>query len=1433
SEGVATLSFNYKLTWQGPGDRGVVQGEPRITIDSDFQSTLHPDHEIDDEYNLAQLLLPRDRLINVYNRDTRSGTATIRLNRYNMEDLEMDDNFLNFLYALLLMEIDYSYENPYSTSSNLVRGRQKKCINLKVLIDDHFVSPFRIPSLLNRTKSFLEGTSEIIEPVLEYSTLARRYTTYGVMGTHVAYYISNVRSRISCASFLPTFIPRKDNKILLKSSDSINPAFTCEAFEDEDRKQNCNLCWDSILRTQRLNRVNRFLLDRIFCPSIPSVQEYNKRIQRRSNNYFMLKMPDDTEELGKFSNNLYIDNERNMMVSNINFCNNISAIFLSENEDDILKRDLCRLQYEYEWGSACLFARDLFNKSFQVNNLTGNTLQRISEVMEKFCFKSNTVSHDIIQINNRQQCINACHPDYTKKFNINNQGDHCERKSDEDLKDQMAFFGLPGRGLPCFYILNPVGHPPGIYYAEYDQSSVCQIDPNTNNCRTTSDGSVIIDPNELRVKLDPLIDDNLPGGGSVTDYIKEILKKKEITNVEAERVNIMQSFGLGYYAFSHNNKYVMEPSRTIASCITCVCITGFEQHLRLYKSFIDLGVTCMNEVMYDPNSTATSCQRIFASRLCDLLFEAIKCVGKYYSENVYFSNDRHEESGGIGRLFAAMDSAGSEVSHNLRDRYGSSTVFENVFSEKAILNAVCMAAFFGDFSAEFDTLFAATEDMVVTDPILMVYPSQREYMSYSPLNGLATFIYRFNIILIAGADLNYHVYLKCTTGMCGSEPCDCMHQGEVQEYKQTGIQGTLRRHETLHRDFIRQVTSDVRYDTVLVRYDYRNAHGEKVTGEKEFSIREIGGRPPAHCQFDILSLKFMCRIEIGERGFASFGSPAPRILGTTQHEASLRIGDLVIVDGEVLKRDKDNDIKNIFLAYRVRDDSGNERVQRSFRVLRDPGVHPLEQIFRNENLIRIQESWFGVVDEFVQTYGGLSIRMTGTLQNEARFRVSGSDHENLRMYITSDDKIYFGDGSTEIESGKPIENIRVDDSFIIMSGNNIVRFSVLALPRHTTYGEIETHVTFRGGSPTSRRFTLELSLHYESENDPELPDFSQPIYNDQGEERHTIDFTVLRESSTKDCDNFFRFNEIRANNHCYCESEDDPCRNPNLPDLKYCYGVCRQYPACNAARHFDNPEIFKDVSLIKVEQDRYCVCDPKKPPGETDYHGGNTESYCYNIKDGEDGYKTVLTTKTVLVNHLRDDNVCIFRNGRCVNQREMEVPSYGPNNFVQRANDELNKWGGGSLLDNQEGASEFLKNYWAAAGVNYDDFKTQPWSAAFISYITFRQLQSPMHSTYINQVYNRENNNWEFKSPDYLTSFSVGDIVCEPREDSNPTIEMIRNSESYKSHCDIVVEINENSIQVIGGNLGNSVKKITVNLKENGKLPDKYFAVLRRKPPLT
>lgn len=190
-------------------------------------------------------------------------------------------------------------------------------------------------------------------------------------------------------------------------------------------------------------------------------------------------------------------------------------------------------------------------------------------------------------------------------------------------------------------------------------------------------------------------------------------------------------------------------------------------------------------------------------------------------------------------------------------------------------------------------------------------------------------------------------------------------------------------------------------------------------------------------------------------------------------------------------------------------------------------------------------------------------------------------------------------------------------------------------------------------------------------------------------------------------------------------------------------------------------------------------------------------------------------------------------------------------NMVKIARQEWDFFGQQTIVHGQmvkEGHRETDEGYWQRVGTYWKEALNLPhtgkntdeaWSAAFISWVMKtaglgdRFLYDEWHAHYINRaIQAREQQDPRYAFYGFRLSErppQVGDLVCYAREDG---VDFDHRPETYKSHCDLVVAVRPGEIDVIGGNVADSVTLKTLKTNPGGLLIDtnnRWFAVLHNR----
>lgn len=172
--------------------------------------------------------------------------------------------------------------------------------------------------------------------------------------------------------------------------------------------------------------------------------------------------------------------------------------------------------------------------------------------------------------------------------------------------------------------------------------------------------------------------------------------------------------------------------------------------------------------------------------------------------------------------------------------------------------------------------------------------------------------------------------------------------------------------------------------------------------------------------------------------------------------------------------------------------------------------------------------------------------------------------------------------------------------------------------------------------------------------------------------------------------------------------------------------------------------------------------------------------------------------------------------------------------LVEKCFDEWRYFEEGRLHETSDKGSERINVYWRNVdqptwtGKDTDKF----WSAAFISFCMAqagdngRFKKSTGHCVYINDAIAKKDDPNAFFQGKRIDEYApkVGDLVCGWRV--NPmTFDEAPSNGWYSSHTDIIVAVRPDAIDVMGGNVSQSVTKRTVGLLPDGRInPDDRVA---------
>ena len=145
--------------------------------------------------------------------------------------------------------------------------------------------------------------------------------------------------------------------------------------------------------------------------------------------------------------------------------------------------------------------------------------------------------------------------------------------------------------------------------------------------------------------------------------------------------------------------------------------------------------------------------------------------------------------------------------------------------------------------------------------------------------------------------------------------------------------------------------------------------------------------------------------------------------------------------------------------------------------------------------------------------------------------------------------------------------------------------------------------------------------------------------------------------------------------------------------------------------------------------------------------------------------------------------------------------------------------------------SDRINQYWRSVGktdLSGNDCD-QPWSAAFISWVMQEAgvpeslfPRAEAHREYLSYIIANAQSSDALLVPHTIREYKPkpGDLICANRGRGyfGEVVEEIPETLNAKLHCDIVVQIDDRTLQAIGGNVRNSVSKTILTLNPEGYL---------------
>jgi len=890
-QGIAQFSFPINLTYRGRGDPSEVAltSEPQLTS---YGLSLSSMEEYQDE-------LFAGSATSYWNDDYTIGYFVVNLNTWSGSKEEL--NNLSFIKIPVRLDVYYEYEDM---NGDTVENTQRNCWTISIMVDKE-IPLDKIPKkLLNSTVNLLNSTITLIDAIKKPIDTVKKYTFVGCAASWALYFVQSLSVEFSCVNV------KQDAIIALINGDD-----TCSVSPEQDTSGNiiggdCDACLQSLKSLRETEKIRNWLCDRIFCPSVPSL-DYHKESYKDSITGVNLCKGITDEKYGDFFNGRFG-----------------------------LDSDECEEEYKFAWDSAFMTLDEWEKANVEEGEVKESFFDKISEGLA-FCEKAKEQNATVITVGSGTK---------QEVYVIGKDGEVRKAstwaKIEGDAIPQKEGVLIQEGGEKIFYTyetkepLNIDEKGSYVYKGEakkfYEKSGniyvcigeICDketegINVFNNNIESEKTQFYIDDNGKIQHWNDKVDEKVYKPFTSATDLyedndgnIKVYSDKTKESDIKKIPPIVQSNRGI-----EGTDNYILDPTSDIIRSVQAVCLPAVSGYLNLWKQILEAVKQCFETIMITGEGSAGVCKAVLTTYVCDMIYDVIRCTGESFTLG---ADDK--VSGGIVGVMQKISTAGTNVLSSVEGRYGQTGMYNTMFNEKKLIHSACLFAFTGDWGEfDLDTMLSADIGMPTLGSEGFLYPTTRRFMGSNPLDyGRTTYIYHIGAGLIAGADLNYRVYLQCSNdNSCSEGRCDCFYRGKEEVYNVAS--GSLSAGDLYTDEFYIDIPDSlVRYDKAVIEWDWTDNNGQSQTTTKVQKIDEAGEGTPSDCKLDSKSGEFRCKYIIGQYGDARFIDIYPLGNKNLKKEPYL-IGDTIDfnVEVEVIPPDSGDKIPK-YLTWKITDQKNKE-----------------------------------------------------------------------------------------------------------------------------------------------------------------------------------------------------------------------------------------------------------------------------------------------------------------------------------------------------------------------------------------------------------------------------------------------------------------------------------------------------------------------------
>ncbi|MFC1749313.1 hypothetical protein ACFL2V_10955 [Pseudomonadota bacterium] len=370
-----------------------------------------------------------------------------------------------------------------------------------------------------------------------------------------------------------------------------------------------------------------------------------------------------------------------------------------------------------------------------------------------------------------------------------------------------------------------------------------------------------------------------------------------------------------FYEDPENKDYVFDPTSGPIEATRGVCLPAIDGYLNQWRSIAGAVKQCFETILITGEGSSGVCRAVLSQYVCDAIWDGARCLG---GGAATVATERAEENKKLGRanpLLVDVGVAFNQVSNSVQDRYGQTSMFDVMFSQKKLIHSACMTFFGMGLPPGFDlqSMLSSDVGMPVLSSEGLVAPANRRFITSNPINhGWATHIYHVGYAIQAGADVSFSLKLVCSNDLsCGGQDfittttpdsaCDCYNIGSPLE--RIVDSGMVVSGDLITEERYLKLEDKVRYDKAVLEWEWTDNNGNRQSEKIVKHIGLKGMTPPDYCSFDTQFNEYRCRVVVDEGTIYFQGYPFPVYPGQVQIYS---LGDPLKLGGTIMSELKDS-----------------------------------------------------------------------------------------------------------------------------------------------------------------------------------------------------------------------------------------------------------------------------------------------------------------------------------------------------------------------------------------------------------------------------------------------------------------------------------------------------------------------------------------------